>query len=502
MTTSAVVALPAGLSSLRDRLCGGTLSALCETRPDGQFEEDRKTLAEANLWHLIDPALTLTNIPGPDRVSVETHIEELAAWLTSDRPVLLALLYSPSALLDRTVAHLNLENANAMDVWLAVGWIAEAVWRTVNNEHIDFTYGPGDRELLRPIAARMRFLVLCEPLRHPAGRNDGWPAINTEPDVDGIAARLFGCDSSHLVIGRCREARRIWQQYLGEYQSHPLLAIGSPRELEREVMTLLFRDATSTAPLVLSFRSERPLAEDVLAIGDGIETHLLPRFRLWPVMRLAQAVTGNRPRHAAPWFTIATVAFALVAVDLVAMHRFACAAGVAAACYAVLGVGVVIFGRTWATQWFLRLPAAGTVGLLVLLTLPPDWWRQPTGSPVAVAGALLVLVGAGYGYLVIEARNHGVGPGASLVRALMMVLIGAVHAFLICLVGLVIVAPLFIDHGADLATQWSSGSASTSVSILLRAVAWCLTAGVFSQILWDDRPITAPLAHLQWRQGR
>ena len=28
-----------------------------------------------------------------------------------------------------------------------------------------------------------------------------------------------------------------------------------------------------------------------------------------------------------------------------------------------------------------------------------------------------------------------------------------------------------------------------------------LAAGVFSQILWDDRPITAPLAHLRWRRG-
>ena len=31
------------------------------------------------------------------------------------------------------------------------------------------------------------------------------------------------------------------------------------------------------------------------------------------------------------------------------------------------------------------------------------------------------------------------------------------------------------------------------------ALGGCLAVGVFSQILWDDRPITAPLAHLSWR---
>jgi hypothetical protein len=36
---------------------------------------------------------------------------------------------------------------------------------------------------------------------------------------------------------------------------------------------------------------------------------------------------------------------------------------------------------------------------------------------------------------------------------------------------------------------------------VLLATAWCLAVGVFSQILWDDRPITAPLAHLSWRSG-
>ena len=38
-----------------------------------------------------------------------------------------------------------------------------------------------------------------------------------------------------------------------------------------------------------------------------------------------------------------------------------------------------------------------------------------------------------------------------------------------------------------------------ALTVLALAAALCMAVGVFSQILWDDRPITAPLAHLSWR---
>lgn len=66
------------------------------------------------------------------------------------------------------------------------------------------------------------------------------------------------------------------------------------------------------------------------------------------------------------------------------------------------------------------------------------------------------------------------------------------HAVLVSAIGLAVVAPEF--------TGFRPGYRLTGL-VLILAVTWCLAVGVFSQILWDDRPITAPLAHMSWRRS-
>jgi hypothetical protein len=73
---------------------------------------------------------------------------------------------------------------------------------------------------------------------------------------------------------------------------------------------------------------------------------------------------------------------------------------------------------------------------------------------------------------------------------------------MVSLLGLVVVAPAFVQNGQKLAAIWHHPSYRHAAMVLVLATAWCLAVGVFSQILWDDRPITAPLAHLSWRSGR
>ncbi|HMH93694.1 MAG TPA: hypothetical protein VK586_21765 [Streptosporangiaceae bacterium] len=99
------------------------------------------------------------------------------------------------------------------------------------------------------------------------------------------------------------------------------------------------------------------------------------------------------------------------------------------------------------------------------------------------------------------ARSHGVG-GWSLLRSLAVAGVGAVHALLVSLIGLVAVAPAFVSGGKALAGVWRHPGYGHAGMVLLLSTAWCLAVGVFSQILWDDRPITAALAHLSWRSGR
>jgi hypothetical protein len=80
--------------------------------------------------------------------------------------------------------------------------------------------------------------------------------------------------------------------------------------------------------------------------------------------------------------------------------------------------------------------------------------------------------------------------------------IGAGHALMVSLIGLVVVAPAFIANGSSLAVLWRHPGYRHAGLLLALATVWCLAVGVFSQILWDDRPITAALAHLSWRSGR
>jgi hypothetical protein len=91
---------------------------------------------------------------------------------------------------------------------------------------------------------------------------------------------------------------------------------------------------------------------------------------------------------------------------------------------------------------------------------------------------------------------------SALYRSGGVVAVGDAHALLVSLIGLVAVAPGYVPAGSQLAALWRDPAGYRHGGmVLLLATAWCLAVGVFSQILWDDRPITAPLAHLSWRSG-
>ncbi|OLT29300.1 hypothetical protein BJF83_11965 [Nocardiopsis sp. CNR-923] len=72
------------------------------------------------------------------------------------------------------------------------------------------------------------------------------------------------------------------------------------------------------------------------------------------------------------------------------------------------------------------------------------------------------------------------------------------HALLIALLGLAWIVPVFSENGHLFRGAWTLYP-DAALAALLQAGAWCLVAGVFSQILWDDRPLTAPLTHAHWR---
>ena len=128
--------------------------------------------------------------------------------------------------------------------------------------------------------------------------------------------------------------------------------------------------------------------------------------------------------------------------------RVQTAAGLALACYLLIGAGVLVLGPAWAAAWLLRLPAAATVGVIALIALVSSSWGL--SAPYAGMAAVIVLATAACGYLAVEVRNHGVA-GRELTRVLGVAGIGAAHALMVSLLGLVYVAPAFGSNGRRLA---------------------------------------------------
>jgi hypothetical protein len=122
----------------------------------------------------------------------------------------------------------------------------------------------------------------------------------------------------------------------------------------------------------------------------------------------------------------------------------------------------------------------------------------------------VVLTAIGLGYLAIEAGNHGTRGWALVRRVATVGTIGFGHAAAASVIGLRFVLPAFAATAEapgvpeSIACWWSThgcGPALDPWLLVLAATSWSFVSGVFLQILWDNQPITAPLAHVAWRKG-
>jgi hypothetical protein len=430
--------------------------------------------------------------------SLDRTVAVLAEQLAAHRPLMLAALFRADQLPTAVPGLAGRAAGDPVDGCIGTCWMAEAMWGALHSPLTDPDYAIGDRELLLPLAARCRFLALSEPLRWRGIRPSPWLSA-PDDEADDPVSRVFGTDSWNILVGRCREARRAWVEYLDAYQSQVYLSQARPEELEKDLRAVVFRQPYGR-PLGVSIQGlagEAPLtAEDSALVADITDRHLLPRFDVLH----AAALAGHDDRRGsglARWaiglLAVLAGAGAVVCAALLLIYP---AAWAGAACYAVIGLGTAVFGPRWSAPWLLRFPAAASVGVIALISLSPGGWIS---SPPGGWRAVLALAAASFGYLVVEVRNHGVGGWALLRRSLGVAAIGVVHALMVSLIGLVAIAPAFVQNGQAITGLWHWPSYAQAGMALALATAWCLTVGVFSQILWDDRPITAPLAHLSWR---
>jgi hypothetical protein len=494
------------LDGLVSRLRGGVHGSVTAARPADFPLLDCEALRK---WPPEDAFAALRDIranPWDSSAGPDAAIGRIVGQLRSRRHLLNTVLFSPVPVLSRLREVLGPAGRGlsgeqeSVDAWIAMCWTAEAAWLAVAPEG---GAGPATSTgLLRPLAARLRFLVLSEPMRSRGDSGGAWWECDADFGGSGVLDRTFGPESWSRVVGRCQEARREWLGVLDAYQSHPLLSQVRPAELEKELRTAVFDDGLR-APLVLSTREldqrAAPTAADRAVIADVIERHLLPRFALPVAARLVlydDRAWRRRGRYA---LSLVTAAAGLASAGCAASLLLRPAAVVlAAACYLLMCGSVLLPRGGLAPIWLLRMPAAATVGVIALISL------MAGGLPTAPPGggyAVLALGGASFGYLLVEVRNHGVAVAAAIGRALLVWFIGAVHALMVSLIGLVAVAPAFAGHSARLDSLWPHPAYGHAGMVVALAAAWCLAVGVFSQVLWYDQPITAPLAHLSWRSG-
>jgi hypothetical protein len=364
-------------------------------------------------------------------------------------------------------------------------------------------------------AARFRFGVWSLPPR--MGWPDQWRSLRvpwSAADTTGYAVL-----SRKVVLAEARAARDDWLAQLNDWEDDPWLAARHQRDpgsLESDLrwMTTTWPRAPRGKPpwskpsdhLTLeSDDSDRGLYDRVAT--DLAELHWLPRG----AQRSASvALLPDRPAVArlVPWlFPLA----ALVVVGLFAA-TFAQAAAWSALGLLVVGVAVVGYVPSRLTGLaLLRVPAAAAVGLVVLMSLTPRWWLAPWGW--TVGAGLLVLATL---YLVLELRLHGAGRRRAYPRGLALAGIGAGHAFMLSLLVLAFVAPAVAERGECLDGWWSTNPwaartlecaalkgehAEAPVGVLVLMTGWSLAVGLAAQILWDDRPVTAPLGRLRRVRG-
>lgn len=432
-------------------------------------------------------------LPDPAATPGATTAEALRAAQDAllHRPGSVRSLIQDEAFIGAVVRAINPDAGEAQS-WLYQAWI----WEFLADGLGRVALLPGEEGLMAPLLSRRRFLHLAQAQRRPLTLQTGFDGTGTD-----VRNRLVGTspDGYWAAFG---EARRAWASYLTTYQSHVVLT-ETVDDIEAEVKNAIFVDPGKPEAELLT-AGDQPDRADLAVALHLYESLLLPRFDL----RTGRVLTDLASRMNHPERSGSTrgrwryVIPALLALLSVAWWLVPWAsAGLWAVISSVLALAVMaafslVGGRLESSNWLLRLPASTIVGLFLLLSFGSGWLTAAsTGSPHTMVGVFGLLL-ASFAYLVLEVRNHDVDRRTSLNRSAMILIIGLGYSAVISTIGLIGLAPAIINT-KDLSPMLDTGGPAMFWS-LATATALNLTFGVFSQILWDDKSITAPLAHSTW----
>ena len=366
-------------------------------------------------------------------------------------------------------------------------------------------------------AARYRFLVWSLPARLPVDvAAELCPEAVLWPSrVDSYLTEL----SDGMIRNKARAAREDWLRQLAEAEDDPWLAAlqtDGDRGLERDLRWLTRawpqRGGVRGRLDLADPDSRSSTAEHRRVAAEVAETHWLPRAAI------RQAVLGFGPRR--PWLAlVAVTAFPAASAALVVLLLADKAELARTLSVVVIGAGafVVTFLVPVRVEVLalLRIPAAAAAGNALLLSLTPRWWLAGKGWTVGVAMILAV-----WCYVTVEARLHGAPRWLATGRAAIVSAVGALYAFVLAVAFLGFVVPTMGETGRCLDGWWRADplaplqleaaycrpelgqdTAAWPAGALLLMTGWSLAVGVAAQVLWDDRPLTAPLGRLRRVRG-
>lgn len=366
--------------------------------------------------------------------------------------------------------------------WVTIVELYEAFWQMIRDD-TPLQLSARGRRTAAAYIARTRWILYSLAYHQPK--------ILLSVEQDRIQENRLG--------QLAREAREDWVTVLDAIEDHPLLARDIDAAADVAALTKIRLDQTKLQP-------GRPTPRDAEVWRHCVRHHLLSRFLLSPAWRVAWALSGWRARVA---LIIAALALGagvvLLAVSVIWPSRSAYFTwGTAVATVGYLAIAAAAAGeRSASWPWLLRQPASAAVGLLALSTMNPHWWEYGSKNPVAASIAAAGLAAAAMVYLAVEAINHGVsGARPLMVRVGSVIALGVAHAVLVAGLALRAVVPVYAENGEQLRCLWTGAECAQGgepILILMLAAGWAFAAGVFIQILWEDQPSTAPLAHLGWR---
>lgn len=357
--------------------------------------------------------------------------------------------------------------------------------------------------------------------------------------------------ASERYFARLKDMETALLRAVENFQDHPVLRDTSPENLEQAVRLLVFSDekASSTFSIppnsghwfgqILNEETQYP--QDRRGTGSLealIEHFFLPRFDLktsWDAVRIRTARDWCAPLwlNSLPWMRstlcvpktmqwwlkfplVAGSSFSLLIVAVILYiwmptmqwGPFPAWTWMALIAGAMVFAPVAFAPRTVQLAWLLRIPASVSIGAVLLVTIPSQWWREAHGE-VGLSGYLLgvlIFLALAFGYVLAEARGHGVSDKQAGKRALWVVGIVFSYALLVTLIVFGVISPLFAENGIEGAPTFTE-FITTRLSewqrffTLALAASFISVVGLFSQILWDEKAITAPLAHTSWRKS-